>query len=229
MSDMSGSTHHSRASETPGLRAMIDVTSVAASLGGLLSLAVIVTVLAGEAIHGADFLLTSIARLAGFAALAAVSLLVVGIVGVAIRFAPVLSATGRVAVIVVMLAASVTVAVEGTYALVLIDVVARIPEIVENPPAAIQAAFPAGRFALGLAGILLAWSLRRSRLVPTASWVFLLIASVVALVPMPSSYFLFAFALGTVLWVSRKPLTGHSGAAVDATAPAADRLHVTSE
>ena len=229
MSDMSSSIQHSRVGETSGLRAMIDATSVAAFLSGLISVAVIITVLSGEAIHGGDYLLSSTARFAGISALAAAALLVVGILGVAIRFASVLSPTGRVAIIAVTLAAALTVAVEGTYGLILIDVMARIPEIAETPPAALEVAFPAARFTLGLAGILLAWSLRRSRFAPTASWVFLLIASVVALVPMPSSYLLFAFAVGAVLRASRKRFDGRFGTDVDATEPGTHRLHVTSD
>ena len=72
----------------------------AAVAGGVLGLASLVTVLVGEVTKGTGFMDTTAAALAGWAGFLAASLMVVGLLGVAARHAAALSATGRVALLV---------------------------------------------------------------------------------------------------------------------------------
>lgn len=170
----------------------------AALAGGVLALASLVTVLMGEVTKGTDFMHTTAAVLAGWAGFLAASLMMVGLMGVAVRYAPVLSGAGRVALLVLGFATAVTVGASSTLALVVPSLVDRMPEIMSDPPAAVPPTFIFSGLAMGICAIVLAVGLRRSGAASRGLSTLLIVGAVLTMVPLPSRFFLLAFALGVL-------------------------------
>lgn len=166
--------------------------------GGVLGLASLGTVLVGEVMKGTDFMETTAALLAGWAGFVAASLMAVGLLGVAVRYAAVLSAAGRVALLVLGFATAVTVGASSTLALVVPSLVDRMPELVSDPPAGVPPTFILSGLAMGICAIVLTVGLRRSGAVSRGVARLLIVAAVIAMVPLPSRFFLLAFALGVL-------------------------------
>ncbi len=166
--------------------------------GGVLGLASLVTVLVGEVTHGTDFMDTVAAGLAGWAGFLAASLMVVGLLGVAVRYAEVLSPAARVALLVLGFATAVTVGASSTLALVVPSLVDRMPELVTDPPAAVPPTFIFSGLAMGICAVVLSVGLRRSGAISRGVAGLLIVAAVLTMVPLPSRFFLLAFALGVL-------------------------------
>lgn len=166
--------------------------------GGVLGLASLVTVLVGEVTKGTAFMDTAAAGLAGWAGFLAASLMVVGLLGVAVRHAAVLSPTGRVALLLLGFATAVTVGASSTLALVVPSLVDRMPELVTDPPAAVPPTFIFSGLAMGTCAVVLSVGLRRSGAISRGVAGLLIVAAVLTMVPLPSRFFLLAFALGVL-------------------------------
>ncbi len=170
----------------------------AAVAGGVLGLASLVTVLVGEVTKGTGFMDTTAAALTGWAGYVAASLMSVGLLGVAARHAAVLPAAGRVALLVLSFATAVTVGASSTLALVVPSLVDRMPELVTEPPAAVPPTFILSGLVMGVCAIVLSTSLSRSGAISRGVARLLVVGAVLTMVPLPSRFFLLAFALGVV-------------------------------
>lgn len=170
----------------------------AAVVGGVLALGSLVTVLAGEATKGTDFMETSAAVFAGWAGFVSSALLVVGLLGVAARYSGVLSSAGRWALLVLGLATALTVGASSTLALVVPALVDHAPELVNDPPAAVPPTFIFSGLVMGICAIVLAVGLRRSGALSRGVFILLVVGAVLTMVPLPSRFFLLAFALGAL-------------------------------
>lgn len=173
----------------------------AAVAGGVLALVSLVTVLVGEVTKGADFMETTAAALAGWAGFVAGSLMVVGLLGVAVRYAAVLSGAGRAALLVLGFATAITVGASSTLALVVPALVDRLPEIVNDPPAAVPPTFIFSGLVMGICALVLAVGLRRAGAAPRGVIALLMVGAVLTMVPLPSRFFLLSFALGALALV----------------------------
>ncbi|UMG91518.1 hypothetical protein [Nocardioides sp. TF02-7] len=109
--------------------------------GGVLGLVSLVVVIAGETRDGSGFMSTTAAALAGWAGFVAAALLVVGLIGLAVRHAGVLPAAGRGALLLLGLATALTVGASSTLALVVPTLADRAPDLVEDPPTAVPPTF----------------------------------------------------------------------------------------
>lgn len=171
----------------------------AAIVGGALGLVAMVAVFVIEARAGGMGSISSVgAAAAGWTSFVAVSLLVVGLLGVAARYASVLSVAGRTALGVLGFATAVTVGTTATLALIVPTLLDRMPELVNDPPAAVPASFILSGLVSGIATLVLAVSLRRSgqRSMGTN---LLFAGAVFTMVPLPSRFFMLAIAVGVLL------------------------------
>jgi hypothetical protein len=171
----------------------------AALVGGGLGLASLVAVLAGEISQGEDYMSTGAAELAGWAGFVSASLLVVGLVGVGARYGAQLGRAGRVALLVLAFAAAVVTGATSTLALVVPDLIDRVPELTTDPPTAVPATFILGGLVLGVSSMVLAVSIRRAAIAPRWVTTLLTVGAVVSIVPLPSRFFLVAVAVGCLL------------------------------
>lgn len=192
----------------------VSLCRIAALAGGVLALLSVVLVLGGEVARGEDFMGSATAVAAGWLSFLGAALLVVGLCGLAVRYAGQLSRSGASALAVLVLATAVTVGAAATLALVVPVLVDQLPAIVSDPPAVIPATFIGSGLVMGISGIVLALSLRGGAgggLRPWTTTLFI-VASVVAMVPLPSRFFLLSFAVAVLLG-TRTPAT------VDAPGP----------
>ena len=196
----------------------VRVARNAALAGGVLALGSLVAVLGGEIANGEDFMGSTTAVVAGWAGFAAAGLLVLGLVGVVVRHAGQLGRGGRAALWVLLLATTVMVGASSTLAVVVPTLVERAPDIADNPPAAVPATFILSGLVMGVAGVVLGAALRRVGTAPGWVTTFFIVASVVTIVPLPSRFFLLAFAVAALLTVpaSAKASAGRRGDAVAA-------------
>ncbi len=172
---------------------------LASLAGGVLGLASLAGVLGGEIAIGMDgFAGSGLAIAAGWAGFLASGLLVVGLLGMAVRHAGHLSAVGRIAYLVLGLATAMTVGAASTMALVVPTLADSAPELIENPPGAIPPTFIFSGLLMGVCGLIVMTGLRRVRVVSRGVGFLLGIGSVVAILPLPSRFFLLAFAVGVV-------------------------------
>lgn len=178
--------------------------SVQASVaGGVLGLASLIAVLAGEAALGMDgFAGSGCAIAAGWAGFVGAALLMVGLLGLTMRCAAYLRGAGRTALVVLTFATALTVGASSTMALVVPTLADRAPDLIENPPTAIPPTFIFSGLVMGVCGLVLMSGLRRRGLVSRGMGWLLGVGSVVAVLPLPSRYFLLAVAVGVVTAVS---------------------------
>ena len=173
----------------------------AALLAGLAGLTAFVLSVSGEITQGTtDFMHSDLAVVAGWSAFLSVCLLVVALAGLAGYAAPAMSVVGRTALQVLTFAAAVTAGAAATLALVVPTLVDELPSLVNDPPPVVPMTFILGGLVMGVSGIVVAVGLRRAwPELGRGRFVFLIIASVVAMSPLPARSFLLAFALAAVL------------------------------
>lgn len=172
----------------------------AALAAGVLATLSLVGVLVGETVLGEDFLGSVPAHLLGWASFAAAVALVLGIAGIGVSLVSVGSSTMAHAWAVLMLATVTATGAAATLALVVPAVAARFPELAADPPAAVPATFLLSGLVMGVAGVVLGVRLRRAvPELPRRTANLFIVGSVVALVPLPSRYFLLAFGVAAVL------------------------------
>lgn len=179
---------------------VVPATRAAAMAAGVLATVSMAGVLAGEITQGTDFMGSAAAQLLGWAGFAAACALVVGVAGIGAALAPALSRAMTRVWAVLLLATAATAGAAATLALVVPALADRAPEIANDPPAAVPATFILSGLVMGVTGIVLGLGIRRA--VPgLPRWVvnLLVVGSVVAIVPLPSRYFLFAFGVAAVL------------------------------
>jgi hypothetical protein len=179
-----------------GSEDLVRLAGRAAIGGGVLALSAVVTVFAIEGAMGEDAMGSTGALYAGWASFVAAGLLVVGLLGVAARYAGVLSAAGRAALLVLGFATAMTAGAMSTLALVVPDLVDRARDIADNPPAAVPATFILSGLVSGICALVLAIGLRRSGAAPKAATTLLIVGAVLCMVPLPSRFFLLSFAVG---------------------------------
>jgi len=139
---------------------------------------------------------TAVAELAGWAGFIASALLMVGLLGLAVRYGAVLSGAGRVVLLVLSFATAITVGASSTLALVVPTLAEKTPELVSDPPAAVPPTFIFSGLVMGVCAIVIAVGLRRTGVVPGYLTTLLITGGVVTMVPLPSRFFLLAFAVG---------------------------------
>jgi hypothetical protein len=174
---------------------------------GALGTVSMVGVLAGEVLQGEDFMGSSAAQALGWASFAAACALVLGVAGLGLVLGPALTRGMSRAWGVLLLATAAATGAAATLALVVPALVDRAPELATEPPAAVPATFILSGLAMGVSGVVLGLGLRRAR-PGLPRWVvnLFVVGSVVAIVPLPSRFFLLALGVAAVL--AQVPGTG---------------------
>jgi hypothetical protein len=182
----------------------------AALTAGILATLSMVGVLLGEVALGEDFMGSTSAQLLGWGSFAASAALVLGIAGIGAASGRVLSPAMTGAWAVLMLGTVAAAGGAATLALVVPTLAERLPELATNPPASVPATFILSGLVMGVAGVVLGLGLRRAvPELPRWTVTVFVVGSVVAIVPLPSRYFLLAFGVAAVL--TRLP--AHAGTA----------------
>lgn len=177
-------------------------TAVASLSGGVLALGSVVIVLVGEAGDPDAFMSSTGAKLAGMTGFVGACLLVVGLLGLAVRYVPVLGRGARTALGVLGFATAVTAGSAATLALVVPYIVEDLPALGTNPPAVVPPSFILSGVVMGVCGIVLAVALRRASAAPRWATTLLMVGSVVTMLPLPSRFFLLAIAVGALVLAS---------------------------
>ena len=194
-------------------------TGRAALAGGIVGLASLVAVVVGETTMGMDgFADSAWVAIAGWAGFVAAALLVVGLLGLAVRYAGELGGSGTVALGVLGFATALTVGASSTMALIVPTLADRAPALIENPPTAVPPTFILSGLVMGVCGLVLMTNLRRRGAISRGTGWLLGVASVVAILPLPSRFFLLALAVGVL--VTARPQRRTADAATVATMPA---------
>ena len=169
----------------------------AASAAGALATIGLVGVVAGEVVVGSDFMETASAQLLGWCGFAAACALVLGVAGLGGRLS---TAREHAWWSLLLLGTAVTTGGAATLALVVPTLADRAPELATDPPAAVPATFIVSGIVMGVSGIAL--TLRVRAAVPTLPqpvFLLMLVGSVVAILPLPSRFFLLAFGVAALL------------------------------
>lgn len=177
----------------------IRTTGSAAVAGGVLAFASLVTVMAGEATMGDDFMGSPGAFAAGWGSFAGAALFSLGLIGFALTHLEVLSAAGRRAFGVLAVATAITTGAMATLALIVPHLAERMPDIVTDPPAAVPPTFIFSGLVSGVCAIVIAVGLRRSGQVSRTLTGLLIAGAIVTMVPLPSRYFLLSLAVGVLV------------------------------
>ena len=172
-----------------------------ALVAGVLGTVSVVGVIGGEVAMGEDFIGSMLATFSGWSGFASSALFVLAITGVLAGAArvPGQRTRARAAAWVLQLGATVMCSAAATLPLVVVGTHDRYPDLVNEPPTAVPATYILSSFVIGIAGIVLALALKRSGAISGRASTFLIVASVVAMVPLPSRHFLLAFAVAGVL------------------------------
>lgn len=178
---------------------LVSAGKVASLASGLVAVASLVIVFANEATRGQDWVTTGWASLAGWGSFIGACLLVVGVIGLAVRFSDDLSRAGRFALVGLGFTGAVTAGAMSTLALVVPDLADRMPDITTDPPAAVPPTFILSGLAMGICGLVLAVALRRIPSVARWATVLLIAGSIATMLPLPARYFLLAFGVAAVL------------------------------
>ena len=170
-----------------------------ALVAGVLGTVSMLGVIGGEVAMGEDFIGSMLATFSGWSGFASSALFVLAITGVLAGAArvPGERTRARAAAWVLQLGATVMCSAAATLPLVVVGTHDRYPDLVNEPPTAVPATYILSSFVIGIAGIVLA--LKRSGAISGRASTFLIVASVVAMVPLPSRHFLLAFAVAGVL------------------------------
>lgn len=190
----------------------VRVTGLAALAGGVLGLGALVTTFVIESRAGGMASVSSTgAALSGWSSFLSASLLSVGLLGLAVRYLSVLSRAGRRALLVLGFATAMTIGATSTLALVVPDLLDRMPEIVDDPPAAVPPTFILSGLVSGVCAIVLGVALRRAG-VHGPGTTLLFVGAVLTMVPLPSRFFILAIAVGLLLLARDEAASTASGA-----------------
>lgn len=173
------------------------VAAQAAMVAAGLATVSLVGVIVGEVVVGTDFMSSTAAQLLGWGGFAAACALVLGIAGLGDRLA---AGVQQAWWAVLLLGTAATTGAAATLALVVPTLADRAPEIATDPPAAVPATFVISGLVMGVSGIALALRLRTDLpALPRAAFLLLVVGSVVAILPLPSRFFLLAAGVAVLL------------------------------
>ena len=179
------------------MQLIVTIARRAALAAGVIGLVAGSLAIGGEVAQGEEFMGSALAEVAGWLSFASPALLVVALVGVAVRWGARLTRGGATALLVLAFATAATVGAAATLALVVPALVDVAPEMAVSPPASVPATFIISGLVMAASGIALAISLRPH--LTKGQFRLLVIGSVVAMLPLPSRSFLLALALTPVL------------------------------
>lgn len=183
------------------------IAAHAAAVAGVLATVSMAGVIVGEVVVGSDFMETTASELLGWAGFAAACGLVLGIGGLSGLLT---SRAQQAWWAALLLGAAATTGGAATLALVVPTIVDRLPELATDPPAAVPATFIISSIVMGISGIGLSLRLRASLPgLPRPVFLLMIVGSVVAILPLPSRFFLLAIGVAALL--------RHLGADEDAT------------
>lgn len=171
-------------------------------LGGVLATIALITVLVIEALATDGRMSAAGATAAGWASFLAAAFLIVGLLGLTVRYVGILPTIGRTALLALGFATAITIGATSTLALVVPTLLGRMPDLVDNPPPAIPLTFIISGLISGICAIILAVSLRRAGVRGTGTNL-LFLAAVLTMVPLPSRFFMLSIAVGVLLLTPR--------------------------
>jgi hypothetical protein len=192
--------------------------------GGVLATLSMVGVVAGEIVQGEDFMGSVTAQLLGWGGFAAACALVLGVAGLGVALAPVLSPWLSRVWVMLMLATATTTGAAATLALVVPALADRAPALATDPPAAVPATFILSGLAMGVSGVFLGLGLRRAvPALPRWTVNLFVVGAVVSILPLPSRFFLLSFGVAMVLARVQRPPADRASAAREVLEAAAPR------